>query len=136
MKKRALTALAVSFLTLAVMTASLAGCGEKVKEAWAQLPDYSEAKQLAAALSVMLQSSTYESTETIQAAWTDVEDAYEDLVKAVDEKKDVAGEKITNLEEAFNSLDSAVSSLTSDMTPQEKLNKVKAAVMEVEDLVQ
>jgi hypothetical protein len=123
-------------LVLVCAAAALAGCGEKAKEAWAQLPDYSEAKQFAAALAVMLDPATYESTESMKAAWADVKDAYDFLVAAVEEKGDVATDKVTNLEEAFSSLEAAVSSLTSDMTPQEKINKIRAAVMECQDLVQ
>ncbi len=137
MGKRKNSAVFLMLVLVLTVTAVIAGCGEKAKEAWAQLPDYSEAKQFAAALTVMTDQATYQSKESLQAAWTDVTDAYDDLIAAVEAKGDVAADKVTNLEEAFNSLEAAVTSVVnSDMTPQEKLNKVKAAVMECQDLVQ
>lgn len=126
MKVRGIVVLLV--LTLAVFAATLAGCGEKAKEAVSQLPDSAELSQLTDAIAVMGQSSTYESVDSIKAAWSGVESAYDDFVKAAQDKQDIASDKLTDLQAAFDGLKAAIANLGSDQSLSEKVATVKAAV--------
>ena len=76
----------------------------------------------------MGQSATYESVDTIKAAWAGVESAYDDFITAAEDKKDIASDKLADLEAAFNGLKAAITNLGSDQPLTEKVATVKAAV--------
>jgi ABC-type phosphate transport system substrate-binding protein len=118
---------------LAGAMATFAGCGngeavEKVQSLTSSSP---EIQALKSALSVMLQPSTYESMDTFEAAWAEVESAYDDVVTAAD----AAGQDIGDLEDAFAGLKDAVAGVTSDASLETKVNDIKSAVEDLQNAV-
>ncbi|MEW6554099.1 MAG: hypothetical protein AB1384_07420 [Actinomycetota bacterium] len=132
MRKSILASVVVLFM-LAGAIATFAGCGdgevaEKVQSLTSSSP---EVQELKSALTVMLQTGTYESMDTFEAAWADVESAYDDVVTAASS----AGQDIGNLEDAFAGLKDAISGVTSDASLETKVDDIKDAVEEMQDAV-
>jgi hypothetical protein len=132
MRKSIFVPLVILFM-LAGVIATFAGCGngevvEKVQSLTSSSP---EIQALKSALSVMLQPSTYESMDTFEAAWAEVETTYDDVVTAAS----AAGQDIGDLEDAFAGLKDAVAGVTSDASLETKVNDIKNAVEDVQNAV-
>ncbi len=130
--KKNTVAFLISFLVLMVGVAALAGCGEKAQEvtttAEMQLQSSPEVSQLKTALTAMTDPATYGSTDSLQAAWSNVESAYNAVIASAQETKGVASEKISALEAAFNQLKAAVTNFGSDQPTEQKVDTLQAAV--------
>ena len=132
MRKNILVPLVVLFV-LAGAIAAFAGCGEgevieKVQSLTSSSP---EVQALKTALTGMLQPSTYDSMESFEAAWAEVESAYDDVVTAAS----AAGQDIGDLEDAFAGLKEAVAGVTSDASLETKVDDIKDAVEDVQNAV-
>jgi len=126
MKKGILVSV-VLVCVLAAIMAALAGCGSDDEEATYE----SDLDKLKSAISTMTESSTYESLESFEAAWADVESAYDDLVISAN----VAGKKIDNLKDAFNGLVDAIGNITSEQSLEQKVNAIKSALEDLDDAI-
>ena len=132
MRKNILVPLVILFV-LAGAIATFAGCGEgevieKVQSLTSSSP---EVQALKTALTGMLQPSTYDSMESFEAAWAEVESAYDDVVTAAS----AAGQDIGDLEDAFAGLKEAVAGVTSDASLETKVDGIKDAVEDVQNAV-
>jgi len=131
MRKSLLVSLLALFVLAAV--AGFAGCGEgevieKVQSLTSSSP---EVQALKTALTGMLDPDTYESMETFEDAWAEVESAYDDVAIAAQS----AGQDIGDLEDAFASLQEAIAGVTSDALLEKKVDDIKDAVGEMQDAV-
>ena len=121
------------------IAAVLSGCGEEsgqvVEKVQSQFQENygAEVQNLESALAELQDDSTYDSVDSLQAAFSDVESAFDDLVSAVEEG---AGEDITALENAFDSLQEEVSDISSDASLEENMDNLKAAAQDVSDALQ
>jgi hypothetical protein len=132
MRKSVLLPLVILFV-LAGSIATFAGCGEgevveKVQSLTSSSP---EIQALKTALTGMLDPGTYESMESFEAAWAEVESAYDDVVTAAQS----AGQDIGDLEDAYAGLKEAIAGVTSDASLETKVDDIKDAVQEVQDAV-
>jgi len=126
MRKSILVALVITFV-LAGVVATFAGCGSDDEQATYE----SDLDKLKSAIATMTESSTYESIESFEAAWDDVESAYDDLVISAN----VAGKKIDNLKDAWGGLLDAIGNITSEQSLQQKINEIKSALKDLDDAV-
>ncbi len=131
MRKSVLVSLVALFVLAAV--AGFAGCGEgevieKVQSLTSSSP---EVQALKTALTGMLNPDTYESMETFEDAWAEVESAYDDVAIAAD----AAGQDIGDLEDAFAGLKEAVAGVTSDASLETKVDDIKDAIEDMQDAV-
>jgi len=131
MRKSVVISLVALFVLAAV--AGFAGCGEgevieKVQSLTSSSP---EVQALKTALTGMLDPDTYESMETFEDAWAEVESAYDDVAIAAQS----AGQDIGDLEDAFASLQEAIAGVTSDASLEKKVDDIKDAVEEMQDAV-
>ena len=95
MRKSLIVSLVVMFV-LVGLVATLAGCGtDSNEEAY-----NTDVENLKTAVAGMTESSTYESVDSLDAAWSEVESAYDDVVTSAQ----AAGKKITDLQDAFGKI--------------------------------
>lgn len=125
----------LSLVVLAAAVTTLTGCGEKAQEVVAtkdvQAP--AEISELQTALQAMTQSGTYSSVDSLQAAWNNVQSAYDDVLAWAQNSKDVATDKVTNLKNAFEQLKAAVTNFGSDQPMEQKVDTLQAAVQAMKD---
>jgi archaellum component FlaC len=129
MRKNTLVALVILFV-LAGAVATFAGCGSDSGDD-AQATYESDVDKLKTAVAVMTESGTYESIESFEAAWEDVEKAYDDLVISAN----VVGKKIENLKDAWGGLVDAIGNITSEQSLQQKVNEIKSALEDLDNAV-
>jgi archaellum component FlaC len=129
MRKSILVSVVIVFV-LAGVVATLAGCGSSSEDD-AQATYESDVDKLKSAIAAMTESGTYESIESFEAAWEDVEKAYDDLVISAN----VAGKKITDLTDAFEGLVDAIGNVTSEQSLEQKVNEIKSALEDLDNAV-
>ncbi len=130
MRKSIFVPLVIMFMLVGAL-ATLAGCGEKAQEVKQDLSSNPDVQELKAALTVMTQSSTYDSIDTFEAAWSQVESAYDAVVTDAQ----AIGQDISGLEDAFASLKDSVSNISSDETLQQKATDIQSAVKDFQNAV-
>lgn len=126
----------VMVFVLTAAVAAFAGCGGKVKEkvqTAAQTTYETEVQNLKTALAAMQDPSTYDSVDNLQAAFSEVESAFNALVASV---KEESGAKITGLQQAFDSLKEAVANISSDQSLQQKVDTLQAAAQNMSGALQ
>jgi len=138
MRKGILVAIITVFVTIAI-AAVFTGCGEDsgqvIEKVQSQFQENygTEVQNLESALAELQNDSTYDSVDSLQAAFSDIESAFDDLVSAVEEG---TGENISALENAFDSLKEDVSNISSDESLEENMDSLKAAAQDVSDALQ
>jgi ABC-type transport system involved in cytochrome bd biosynthesis fused ATPase/permease subunit len=131
MRKGILIAIVMGFVSMAIV-ATFSGCGEKVQEK-AQTTYATEVQNLETALAGMQDPVTYDSVDNLQAAFSEVEAAFDDLVAAVEKESSA---NLTGLQKAFDSLEEAVANISSDESLQEKTDTLQAAAQDMSDALQ
>jgi hypothetical protein len=113
--------LLVGLLTVAVATT---GCNSTTPEqAKAQLS--TDLQSLQVALQGMINPTVYASVDNFNAAWKDVETAYNDVAKSAKEVKDV---NVKNLKSAFDEVKKAIGNIGSSESLQQKAADIADAL--------
>ena len=113
--------LLIGFLVTAVATA---GCGSTTPEqAKTQLS--TDLQNLQVALQGMINPTVYTSVDNFNAAWKDVETAYNEVFKSAKEVKDV---NVENLKSAFDEVKKAIGDIGSSESLQQKAADIADAL--------
>jgi membrane-associated HD superfamily phosphohydrolase len=114
----------VSLMVLSTVVVVATGCGSPTpEEAKTQLE--TDLKDLQVALQGMLSPTVYTSTDNFNAAWKEVEDAYNAVVKSAKEVKEV---NVENLQSAFDEVKKAVGNIDSKDSLQTKASDIMDAL--------
>jgi uncharacterized protein YabN with tetrapyrrole methylase and pyrophosphatase domain len=105
---------------LLTFVAATAGCGSPTsQEAKSQLQ--TDLKNLQVALQGMLSPTVYTSTDNFNAAWKEVEDAYNKVVESAKSVKEVS---VDELQSAFDDVKKAVGNIGSSESMQAKASEI------------
>lgn len=107
----------------------ISGCGQSEAEKAQETYDQDVA-DLKAAVQELQNPGTYDSLDSLKAAFQNVQTAYND---AVTSGKDVTNAKISQAQDAFDQLKEDITSIPSDQTFAEKLDAVNEAVQKFAD---
>lgn len=129
MKKVSIALLMTVVVFLAGSALFVDGCGqsdaEKAQETYDQ-----DVADLKAAVDELKKPDTFDSIDSLKAAFQNVQSAYDDAVAS---GRDVANARISQVEQAYNQLKEDVANISSDQTLSEKLDALNDAVQNFAD---
>ena len=115
------------------MTAVVAsGCGG-VSQQEAKTKFRSDLQSFETSLQGLVNPANFASTDSINAAFKDVEKAYNDLAKSAKQVKDT---NITALQKAWDKLEKAVGNISSSQSLSQKADAITKALQELETTLQ
>jgi hypothetical protein len=122
----------VMIVVLSVGVAFIAtGCGESDSEKAQDAYD-EDVQSLKDAVSELQNPDTYDSLDSLKAAFQDVGSAYDDTVES---GQDVADAKISDAQDAYDELKDDINDIDSDQSLEQQANAIKDAVENFADQV-
>jgi hypothetical protein len=122
----------VMIVVLSVGVAFIAtGCGESDSEKAQDAYD-EDVQSLKDAVSELQNPDTYDSLDSLKAAFQDVGSAYDDTVES---GQDVADAKISDTQDAYDELKDDINDIDSDQTLSEQIDAVNDAIQNFADQV-
>jgi hypothetical protein len=129
------TRIVVSLVMIVVLSVGVAfiatGCGESDSEKAQDAYD-EDVQSLKDAVSELQNPDTYDSLDSLKAAFQDVGSAYDDTVES---GQDVADAKISDTQDAYDELKDDINDIDSDQTLSEQIDAVNDAIQNFADQV-
>ena len=130
--KKGIALLLLLVVALAMTSIVATGCGG-VSQEEAKTQFRSDLQSFETSLQGLANPANYTSTDSMDAAFKDVEKAYNDLVKSAKQVKDT---NITALEKAWDELEKAVRNISSSQSLSEKAEAIIKALQDLETTLQ